>query len=81
MIKNAELAQWCAALADPVVPDTIPPGWKSRAEISAMLGRSPSTVTRHIAAAVAQGKCELKKFRIASGSRGVYPVVHYRLKK
>ena len=79
--EELSASAWAAALADTVVPDTIPPGWLTSSEIGAMLDRSHSTVTRHISAAVAQGKCEMKKFRIASGQRGVHPILHYRLKK
>jgi len=77
---DADLAAWCAALASTEKPETVPPEWKTTAEIGAMLGLSRCNASRRIHNAVAAGRCDVKRFRVQSGQRSIYPVPHYRLK-
>jgi hypothetical protein len=77
---DAELAAWCAALATPDTPDEVPPGWFTAAQLSEKVGMSYDWAGRRVGALVKAGKVEVKKFRIPSGQRGIYPVAHYRLK-
>jgi len=76
---DAELAKWCAALAEKEKPEIVPPGWKTAGEVADMLGRERCTAQRYLSAAILRGKCETKRFRVKSGNRSIYPVPHYRL--
>lgn len=72
---------WSAALAPKVEPDSVPPGWLTAIELGKLLGKDRSTVTALLSAACRAGRAEVKKFRVPSGQRGIYPVPHYRLLK
>lgn len=76
---DANLAQWCAALASPAVTDVVPPGWFTTKQLSEKLGKPRPTMTRLLAEAVAAGRCEVQHFRATTGSV-TRPVPHYRLK-
>jgi hypothetical protein len=77
---DPDLAAWCAALASPVAPDTVPPGWLTTREIAAKLGKSDSTVGTQLARAVREGRAQRQNFRIHSAGT-VRPVPHYKLAK
>jgi hypothetical protein len=71
---------WCAALATPIVADTVPDGWHTAREIAARLAKGGSTVGALLARAVREGRAEKQSFRITSG-QVTRPVPHYRLLK
>lgn len=78
---DPQLAAWCEALAPRVEPDTVPPGWMTAIELGKLLGKDRSTVTGLLQTAIREGRAEVKKFRVLSGQRGIYPTPHYRLIK
>jgi hypothetical protein len=76
---DADLAAWCAALASPLVPDQVPPGWHTSRELCKRLGKSESRMGELLRAACERGTCERQAFRVRLG--GVTrPVPHYKLK-
>jgi hypothetical protein len=77
---DPDLAAWCAALATPIVADTVPDGWHTAREIAARLAKGGSTVGALLARAVREGRAEKQMFRITSG-QVTRPVPHYRLLK
>jgi hypothetical protein len=76
---DPDLAKWCAALASPVIEDTVPPGWMTARELAKKLGKADSTMNHLLVRAVAEGRAERQSFRIVSG-QVTRPVPHYRLK-
>jgi hypothetical protein len=77
--EQIEASAWAAALATPIIPDEVPPGWHTLAAIAIELGKAESTIGTQLRRAVRDGRAEVQKFRIAT-ARGAYPVPHYRLK-
>lgn len=75
---DPDLAAWCAALASPVVTDTVPPGWLTARELAAKLGKAAPTVGTLLARAVREGRAERQNFRITTG-QVTRPVPHYKL--
>jgi hypothetical protein len=78
--SDRDLAAWCAALASPLVPDKVPPGWHTAVQLSEMLGKNRDSINRNISAGLRSGRIEMQKFRIPNGQRGLYPTPHYKLK-
>ena len=78
---DPELAAWCAALVPPPAVDAVPEGFVTAVQLAEKLGRARASVGRWLTDAVAAGAVEMRKFRVAAGSRGVYPTPHYRIKK
>lgn len=77
--EQLNASAWAAALASPLVPDKVPPGWHTSRELRQRLGKSESRMHELLRAAVDAGKCERKEYRVISG--GVTrPVPHYKLK-
>ena len=76
---DPDLAKWCAALASPVIEDTVPPGWMTARELSKKLGKADSTMGKLLNRAVVEGRAGKQSFRITSG-QVTRPVPHYRLK-
>jgi hypothetical protein len=77
--SDPSLAAWCAALASPLVPDKVPPGWHTSRELCKRLGKSESRMGELLRGACERGACERQAFRVPSG--GVMrPVPHYKLK-
>jgi hypothetical protein len=74
---DPDLAAWCAALASPLVTDTVPPGWFTTRQIASKLGKTRPTMARLLADAVAAGRCEVQKFRMTTGAV-TRPVPHYK---
>lgn len=72
---------WSAALAPKHEPDEVPPGWLTALQLGKLLGKDRSTITGLLQAAIKEGRAEVKKFRVQSGQRGIYPTPHYRLLK
>ena len=60
--------------------ETVEPGWLSVDEIAEARGLTPSRISFILRDAVAKGKFEMRKFRIARTSGGPRPVQHYRPK-
>ena len=77
---DAELARWCQILSQSsVVPDKVPAGWFTVAQLADKLDRSHCNTSERVRKMVAAGKAEKKMFRIQLDER-VRPVPHYRLK-
>ena len=78
---DPQLAAWCEALAPRHEVDEVPPGWLTAIELGKMLGKDRSTITALMQTALREGRAEVRKFRVPSGQRGIYPTPHYRLLK
>ncbi len=77
--EQLNTSAWAAALASPLVPDKVPPGWHTSRELCKRLGKSESRMGELLRAACERGACERQAFRVPSG--GVMrPVPHYKLK-
>jgi hypothetical protein len=76
---DPDLAQWCAALASPLVTDTVPPGWFTTRQIASKLGKALPTTGASLGRAVRDGRAERRLFRITTGAM-TRPVPHYKLK-
>ena len=76
--EQLNASAWAAALASPATPDTVPPGWHTAKELSAMLGKAGPTIGSMLTRAIAEGRCERKDFRVVSG-QVTRPIPHYRL--
>jgi len=79
--EQLNAAAWAAALASPQIPDTIPPGYHTAVELADTLGKNRNSINRQLGELVKAGRAEVKKFRIQTGQRGLYPTPHYRLLK
>ena len=77
---DTDLAAWCAALAFATPTDVVPPGWFTPTQLADKLGMTPERMKRQITELLRLDKCEMQKFRVSNGGRGVYPLPHYRLK-
>jgi hypothetical protein len=78
--EQLNASAWAAALASPLVPDKVPPGWHTAVQLSEMLGKNRDSINRNISAGLRSARIEMQKFRIPNGQRGLYPTPHYRLK-
>jgi hypothetical protein len=76
---DSDLAAWCAALASPLVTDTVPPGWFTTKQLADKLNKTRPTMARLLSAAVEDRHCEMQKFRVSVGSFARL-TPHYRLK-
>ncbi len=76
--EQLNASAWAAALAAPLAPDIVPPGWHTIRELSKQLSTPRSSLCRRIHDAVAAGRCEVKSFRVVVGSF-VRATPHYRL--
>ena len=76
---DPDLAAWCAALASPVVEDTVPPGWFTTKQLADKLNKTRPTMARLLSEAVAAGRCEVASYRVSVGSFA-RSTPHYRLK-
>jgi hypothetical protein len=77
--EQLNASAWTAALASPLVPDKVPPGWHTSRELCKRLGKSESRMGELLRGACERGACERQAFRVPSG--GVMrPVPHYKLK-
>jgi response regulator of citrate/malate metabolism len=77
---NSDLADWCAVLSAPSsAVEKVPEGWHTCIELAEQMGKSRITVGHKLADAVREGRAEVKKFVITTGSV-TRPVPHYRLK-
>ncbi len=78
--EQLNASAWAAALASPLAPDTVPPGWHTIRELSKQLGTPRSSLCRRLHDAVAAGRCEVASFRVVVGSF-VRATPHYKLVK
>lgn len=76
---DPQLQAWCEALAPRHEIDAVPAGWFTAVQLGEMLGKDRSTVTTLLQTAIKEGRAEVKKFRVRTGQRGIYPTPHYRL--
>lgn len=60
--------------------DKVPPGWYTRAELQKEWRLSSSRSRELIQEAIDRGMAVMKIFRIATRTRGSYPMQHYRFK-
>jgi len=58
--------------------DQVPKGWFSRQQLEEEWNLSCCYTARLIKDAIVAGKAEMKKFRVPTPSRGLYPTPHYR---
>ena len=77
---DSDLAAWCAALAAPMITDTVPPGWFTTTQLCEKLGKPRGSMGRMLVNAVEQGRCERKMFRVNVGAFA-RSTPHYRLLK
>jgi hypothetical protein len=77
--EQLEASAWAAALATPVIEDTVPFGWLTSRQLAAKLGKGESTISRLLLLAVKEGRAIKQDFRLSTGA-GVRPVPHYCLK-
>jgi hypothetical protein len=77
--EQLEASAWAAALATPVIEDTVPPGWLTSRQLAEKLGKGESTISRLLLLAVKEGRAIKQDFRLSTGA-GVRPVPHYCLK-
>jgi response regulator of citrate/malate metabolism len=75
--EQLNASAWAAALVSPILQDKVPPGWFTTKTLADQLGKTRPTMTRLLADAVANGRCEVQRFRITTGSV-TRPVPHYR---
>lgn len=79
-MSDKELAKWCKALEEhSVSTEEVPAGWMTAEQIGKATNRERSTVSNRTKKLIAEGKAEMRRFRILT-NRGVYPVPHYKLK-
>jgi hypothetical protein len=77
---DADLAQWCKALAQITTPvDVVPPGWQTARQLAAKTKAPVPTLQQKLKRLVAAGRAERKNFRVQL-EKNVRPVPHYRLK-
>jgi hypothetical protein len=60
--------------------DKVPDGWFSRKMLEREWNLSREYVGKLIQSAVVSRRCRMKKFRIDTGTRGLYPTPHYKFK-
>lgn len=62
-------------------PEEVPEGWRTAGQWADEWGITNNAAGIVLCRSAKKGLIEAKKFRVVSGNRGVYPVVHYRLIK
>jgi AraC-like DNA-binding protein len=77
--EDLEASAWAAAVAPRIIQDEVPSGWYTIKQLSVKLGKSRSSLNRLLQDALADGRCEMRDFRVASG-RLVRKVPHYHPK-
>ena len=78
LVNTSDLAKWCEVLSTRAT-ETVPEGWLTCIQLAEKLGKSRITVGILLGKAVREGRAEVKKFVITTGSV-TRPVPHYRLK-
>ncbi len=79
--EQLNASAWAAALAAPQTPDEVPPGYHTANQLADKLAKNRNSINRQLGELVKAGRAEVKKFRIQTGQRGLYPTPHYRLLK
>jgi len=71
---------WLAVLsaASKGVPDVVPPGYQTLAQIAQETGKSVTRARECVKAALKAGVVEAAKFSIDTGDK-LYPATHYRI--
>lgn len=62
-------------------PEEVPEGFKTAAQWADEWGITINAAGIVLSRSAKKGLVETIKFRVVSGSRGVYPIMHYRLIK
>lgn len=62
-------------------PETVPPGFKTSIQIAGEIRKSHSYTLLILRRLVNRGLAKREVFRVISGSRGIYPVPHYKPSK
>jgi len=60
--------------------DRVPPGWFSRETLEKEWNLGTGQTTKLIRDSLQDGAAQMMKFRIDTGSRGLYPTPHYKFK-
>jgi hypothetical protein len=77
---DADLAQWCKALAQITTPvDVVPPGWQTAQQLAAKTKVPVPTLQQKLKRLLAAGQAERKMFSVRL-TKYTRPVPHYRLK-
>ncbi len=77
---DADLAKWCALLAENTAPtDIVPPGWLTSTQLAIQMNKPSPTMKHALKRLVDLGRVEVKNFRIQL-KKVVRPVPHYRLR-
>jgi hypothetical protein len=77
-------ADWLEVAVDiALAPEVVPEGWVTTRQLCEMIGArrkiSPTgRFARELSHRLTDGK-PTRRFRVANGNRGVYPVIHYKL--
>lgn len=79
--RDIELEKLCAAIMPKPQTDEVEKGFMTSTQIAEKLQRPRNIVLKWLSEAVQDGRCEMKKFRVIAGNRGVYPTPHYRIIK
>lgn len=61
--------------------EVVPSEWKTRADLEKIWNLKSSTTKIRLQELLMLGRAEVKRFRVANGARGTYPILHYRLIK
>jgi predicted signal transduction protein with EAL and GGDEF domain len=79
--KLNKKSSWAEALAgySNFILQTVPDDWKTSIRIAEETGLSETHTRRIISKAMREGRVEMRKFRIQTGSR-LYAAPHYRIK-
>lgn len=77
-VKTAN--EWLSILTKAAkgVADSVPPGFKTAAQISQETGRSETQVRKYLKKAGKLGLVEKRKFKIETGDK-LYPTPHFRI--
>ena len=66
-----------AAINVQAVGDVVPPGWFTAINLATECGVTPNQICKKLNAAVRNGTCESRKFRVKCGSL-TRPCLHYK---
>ena len=78
-IQGLDDSDWLSLFSSRCVDD-VPPGFRTVAELTAVLGKSETTTKRRLDALIKEGKVERRSFTtVAPGSGRLRPIAHYRI--
>lgn len=81
-MKGASKSEWIEAVGQVERLSTVvPDGFKTLKQIADEIGRTTSATHHLVAQLIREGRAEMRKFRIPTPGRGLYPTQHYRVIK